>query len=286
MMCAMRRQYSGEVTYCWPVSCWPEATSQRRNSAFSRPSPWRVTRPATRACALIDFQFWKFGGWSGLVMRSMKAAGSIGANSPLRRRLLVMTPATSAPAWPSLGVPAAKAGIAIGSAATVPSGTVSFVCALARLGSSRLAVAPAPPIRSLRRSIGKKGSGNLVTDIAGSLFKASAAKHRLWIEGDFHLFPRVIGFVAQHVEGLSVQHGANRRLRRDLVARRRAARDDLRRRGKLAITGQVHRDHHDHILRMLDSRRDIPELLQPRDQGVEFGLRERRGGTLRRAERR
>ena len=45
------------------------------------------------------FQFWNCGATSMLVMRSMKAAGSIGANSPLRFRLLVMTPATSAPAW-------------------------------------------------------------------------------------------------------------------------------------------------------------------------------------------
>ena len=34
-MCAIRRQYSGEVKYCWPVSCWSVLTSQRRNSAFS-----------------------------------------------------------------------------------------------------------------------------------------------------------------------------------------------------------------------------------------------------------
>jgi hypothetical protein len=38
MMCAIRRQYSGEVKYCWPVSCWAVLTSQSRNSAFSRPS--------------------------------------------------------------------------------------------------------------------------------------------------------------------------------------------------------------------------------------------------------
>src|ERR1700749_848849 len=48
-------------------------------------------------------------------MRSMKAAGSIGANKPLRFRLLVMTPAISAPAWPSAGVPGTKGGMAIGS---------------------------------------------------------------------------------------------------------------------------------------------------------------------------
>ena len=60
-MCAIRRQYSGEVKYCWPASCWPVLTSQRRNSAFSRPSPCRVMRPVTSACALMVFQFWKCG---------------------------------------------------------------------------------------------------------------------------------------------------------------------------------------------------------------------------------
>ena len=38
------------------------ATSQRRNSAFSRPSPWRVMRPVTSAWALMVFQFWNCGG--------------------------------------------------------------------------------------------------------------------------------------------------------------------------------------------------------------------------------
>ena len=36
-MCAIRRQLSGVVKYCLPSSCWPANTSQRRNSAFSRP---------------------------------------------------------------------------------------------------------------------------------------------------------------------------------------------------------------------------------------------------------
>ena len=44
----------------------------------------------------------------------MKAAGSIGANSPLRLRLLVMTWATPTPTSLSDGVPATKFGIAIG----------------------------------------------------------------------------------------------------------------------------------------------------------------------------
>ena len=57
----MRRQYSGEVKYCWPASCCPVLTSHRRNSAFRRPSPCRVMRPVTSACALIFFQLWNCG---------------------------------------------------------------------------------------------------------------------------------------------------------------------------------------------------------------------------------
>jgi len=60
------------------------------------------------------FQLANCGGRSLSVIRSMKAAGSIGANSPLRFRLLVMTCATPAPTSPSAGVPATKFGIAIG----------------------------------------------------------------------------------------------------------------------------------------------------------------------------
>ena len=71
-------------------------------------------RPVTRYSALICFQLWNCGGLSGLVMRSMNAAGSIGANSPLRLRLLVMTCDTPTPTSASPGVPATKFGIAIG----------------------------------------------------------------------------------------------------------------------------------------------------------------------------
>ena len=185
-MCAMRRQYSGEVKYCWPASCWPAATSHRRNSAFRRPSLWRVTRPATSACALICFQFWNCGAASMLVMRSIKAAGSIGANSPLRRRLLVMTWATPALASPSAGDPGTKVGIAIGSGATLPSVTCNFVWARASDGSNK----PAEP---RRRSGGRGGQRQWRKRKRrhghyGLIFK-SAAKHRLWIEIDFHVFP-------------------------------------------------------------------------------------------------
>ena len=61
----------------------------------------------------------------------MKAAGSIGANSPLRLRLLVMTWETPTPTSASAGVPATKFGIAIGSGVNSPSGTMMRFCASA-----------------------------------------------------------------------------------------------------------------------------------------------------------
>ena len=86
----MRRQLSGVVKYCLPSSCWPANTSHRRNSAFSRPSPCLVMRPVTSACALMTRQSAKRGTASELVIFSVKACGLIGANSPLRWRLLAM----------------------------------------------------------------------------------------------------------------------------------------------------------------------------------------------------
>src|SRR6266852_1543919 len=50
MMWATRRQLSGVVKYCCPISCCPENTSHRRNSDLSRPSLWHVSRPVTSAC--------------------------------------------------------------------------------------------------------------------------------------------------------------------------------------------------------------------------------------------
>ncbi len=52
----MRRQFSGVVKYCCPACCWPANTSHSRNSVRSRPSPCRMTRPVTSACALIARQ--------------------------------------------------------------------------------------------------------------------------------------------------------------------------------------------------------------------------------------
>src|SRR6516162_7448978 len=151
-------------------------------------------------------------------MRSMNAAGSIGANSPLRFRLLVMTPATSEPTWVSPGVPATKFGIAIGNGATLPSVICSLVCAFANRGDNSKAAAPAPPIKSLRRSMGCGESENFVTDIAGS--PVSAAKHCFWVKIDVHVFPLLVGLIAQHVVGLPLQHRTEGRVGRGAVARR------------------------------------------------------------------
>ena len=84
-------------------------------------------RPVTRACALMVFQLWNCGAPSILTILSMNAACSIGANSPLRLRLLVMTWVTPTPTSPSAGDPATKSGTAMGSGATLPSGISNLV---------------------------------------------------------------------------------------------------------------------------------------------------------------
>src|SRR3954462_7844431 len=192
-------------------------------------------RPVTSACALMVFQFANCGALSIPVMRSIKAAGSIGANSPLRLRLLAMTPATSAPTCASAGDPGKKLGMAIGNGATLPSGITSLVCALAAEGSNKPAAAPALLIRSSRRSRRSGGSGNEVMDIAGSSFRTSAVKHLLRIEIDVHVFPLVVGLVSQHCVWLALKHGAHCRFGRSLVARRPPGRNHLRRPGQPAI---------------------------------------------------
>src|SRR5882672_2562575 len=138
-----------------------------------------------------------------------------------------MTWATPTPTSPSAGEPATKFGIAIGSGATLPSVTCSFVCAPASDGSSKPAAAPAPPIRTSRRVSGDRGSENGVTGIAGSFPKASTAKHLLGIKCAVHLFPLLGGLVPQHCVRRTLQDRANRGIRRGLISWRVAGRDDL-----------------------------------------------------------
>ena len=133
----MRRQLSGVVKYCLPSSCWPANTSHRRNSAFSRPSGCLVMRPVTSACALITRQSAKRGTASELLIFSMKACGLIGANRPLRCRLLVMTPVTLCAMSPSPPVPARKSGSAIGIGCTLPCVTSRRTTAAGRARNHR-----------------------------------------------------------------------------------------------------------------------------------------------------
>jgi hypothetical protein len=77
-------------------------------------------RPVTSACALITCQSGKRGTASELVIFSVKAAGLMGANSPLRCRLLVMTAVTLRATSDSAGAPARKSGSAIGIGCGLP----------------------------------------------------------------------------------------------------------------------------------------------------------------------
>src|SRR6185437_5678552 len=82
MMCAMRRQFSGVVKYCWPIIWVSPKTSQRRKSTRSLPSGCACTCPATSACALIARQLPNCGGVLMLASLSMKDLGSSGWNRP------------------------------------------------------------------------------------------------------------------------------------------------------------------------------------------------------------
>ncbi len=77
-------------------------------------------RPVTSACALITRQSAKRGTASELVIFSVKACGLIGANNPLRWRLLLITPVTLRAISVSAGAPARKSGSAIGIGCTLP----------------------------------------------------------------------------------------------------------------------------------------------------------------------
>ncbi len=200
----MRRKLSGVVKYCWPLSWSPPSTSHSRNSALSRPSACRVMRPVTSAWALMARQSAKRGATSVLVIFSMKAAGSIGANSPLRLRLPVMIWEMPRAASPSAGLPARKSGSAIGIGCTLPSLTSTRSTARAGRprqgggaeagarrasahgGGSRVGIENAGRL-SDRDSIGVMGgTSNVVRDVQ------SAPEHFVGIEFDFDLLPRLV----------------------------------------------------------------------------------------------
>src|SRR6185437_9300835 len=224
-MCAMRRQLSGVVKYCLPSSCWPANTSHSRNSAFRRPSPCLVMRPATSACALITRQSAKRGTASELVILSVKARGLIGANSPLCARLLVMTPVMLCATSVSVAEPATKSGIAIGIGWTLP-------CVMSRRTTApagraaKAASAPAPaPISSRRRFMRGPGPGRekleskIGSVIGGYECPWLAAKHVTGIEIHFDVFPDLIMIRLEHREGLALEHRAHRAVARGIIER-------------------------------------------------------------------
>src|SRR5579883_2771030 len=212
MMWAIRRQYSGAVWYFWPASCWPETTSHRRNSASSRPSDCLVTRPTTSACALTVFQFWNCGASSILMVFWMKAAGSIGANRPLRLRLLVMTPATSAPTWPSAGEPAPKFGIAIGI------GWNEFGSILSRCAKEDCTpiIATVDPVAIMKR----RRVMDFVS-LIGSLLSLQMSHHVFQTESDANVFPGLVLLLGQERIGLALHDGACGALAHGAADRRR-----------------------------------------------------------------
>src|SRR6266446_6168942 len=204
-----------------------------------------------------------------------------------------MTWATPTPTSPSAGDPATKFGIAIGSGATLPSVTCNFVCAPASEGSSKLAAAPAPPIRMSRRLNGNEGSENDVTGIAGSFLKNINCETSAWgqnrcpctstvrrsrravLQGQPYtmlrepLLRRDISLrgkqrFAQHGVWLTLQDCANRCFRRGLISRRASARDHLRGCCEATIRVQPDPDRDVQFLRVFDTRLYIPQARQPR----------------------
>src|SRR3954447_20973267 len=272
MMCAIRRQYSGEVKYCWPISCCPEVTSHRRNSAFSRPSPWRVMRPVTSAWALMVFQFWNCGAWSMLEIFSMKAAWSTGANSPERLRLLVMTWVTPTPTSPSDGVPATKFGIAMG-IACVPPGTTSsrgWPCAAKRPGRASPANASAPPANvKARRDIGSDRPG------AGSPRSNLVMLVSLVMKHEGQRLPFGIPRLRQHLERLTADDGPASPF--ENAALTRAARFDLDqgRRGERAVDLEGQRDRNLDLFFVEPSGVALPAVVNLADQRGEIARRQR-----------
>src|SRR5207237_1906572 len=118
----------------------------------------------------------------------MKAAWSIGANNPLRLRLLVMTCVTPRLTSPSAGVPATKFGIAIGSGAKSPSvmGT-RFDCASAPRGEIAEAAPSAAIPEMIWRRLGRSSvSRSLSWSVIGHFNLGSngamPASDRLFLE--------------------------------------------------------------------------------------------------------
>ncbi len=125
-------------------------TSHRRNSAFSRPSPCRVMRPVTSACALMVFQFWNCGAASMLMIFSM-IGGLIDRREQSAALEVVGDDLGHADADLVIrrACPPTKFGIAIGSGAKSPSVTCSSRFErLPRRQQRAGRRTPAPPFRN------------------------------------------------------------------------------------------------------------------------------------------
>ena len=114
-----RRASLGLVKNCSPASCLPESTSQRRNSARNLPSLLPIL-PTTRAWALIGRQSSKRGARVTSRPFSMKAAWSIGRNSPEDFRSFATTLEISRAVFASIEPSAEKSGMAMGIAWMLP----------------------------------------------------------------------------------------------------------------------------------------------------------------------
>src|SRR3569832_548055 len=209
MMWPMRRQLTKKKKNSKPTSSSPTNTSHRRNSALRRPSPWRVIRPVTSACALIVRQSAKRGTASELVIFSMKAAGLTGANRPDRCKLPVMTWVTPRATSPSAGAPATKSGSAIEIGCGLPwlMSTRTAACA----GAVRRPVAAprlVPPASCKRRRREKAGGGRnaLVIGMSCSLKAEQDAQK----EDQNQDAPQHKEHGTQHRVGLALQDGAAR----------------------------------------------------------------------------
>src|SRR4029077_4209846 len=109
----------------------------------------------TSACALITRQSGKRGIASLSLICSVNARGSIGANNPLRARLLLMMPVTLRATSDSCCAPARNSGSAIGIGFTLPSGISTRTAALTTGGGCRVIQPPAaaPACVSMRRRL-------------------------------------------------------------------------------------------------------------------------------------
>src|SRR3569832_349599 len=257
MMWPMRRQLSCVVKYCLPSSCCPANTSQRRNSALRRPSPWRVMRPVTSACALIVRQSAKRGTASELVIFSMKAAGLTGANRPDRCKLPVMTWVTPRATSPSAGAPATKSGSAIEIGCGLPwlMSTRTAACA----GAVRRPVAAprlVPPASCKRRRREKAGGGRnaLVIGMSCSLL----AEHIAQIEDHFHIAPLRIVLGTQHRVRLALQDGAARAFCEHRPERRRRALDHVGAARHRAVGVELDSEDDLEVVRVLGAERRLP----------------------------